>query len=82
MFSVKRFFWFIKKEDHSWNREYFRETILKELVIPFFKSKETVISLGDAIFLHDKAYEKWQHKNLFRIITLLSGGIMLAWKLS
>jgi hypothetical protein len=55
MFSAKKLTWVLKERGESWDGTYFRETILKEHVIPFLSNPENVISVDDAIFLHDKA---------------------------
>ncbi len=50
MFSAKKLTWVLKERGESWDGTYFRETILKEHVIPFLINPENVISVDDAIF--------------------------------
>jgi hypothetical protein len=55
MFTARKMLWVLKEQGESWNGQYFRETILKENVIPFLRNPENVIDNEKVIFLHDKA---------------------------
>jgi hypothetical protein len=55
MFTARKMLWVLKEQGESWNGQYFRETILKENVIPFLRNPENVIDNEKIIFLHDKA---------------------------
>jgi hypothetical protein len=55
LFTAKKLLWIVKPQGQSWDGNYFRETILKNNVIPFLKNDENVISIEDVTFVHDKA---------------------------
>jgi len=55
MFSAKRLMWVIKEQGVSWDGEYFRETVLKEHVLPFMADPINVLDTEEACFLHDNA---------------------------
>ena len=52
--SAKTVISVVKDKGQSWNGEYFR-SILTEFVIPFMQNPDCVVSVEDAVFLHDKA---------------------------
>ena len=54
-FSSKSMIYVLKPVGQSWDGEYFRNTILEEHVIPFLHNERSVLSVGDATFLHDRA---------------------------
>lgn len=55
LFTAKKLLWVLKEKGESWDGGYFRETILKENVIPFLNDPENVSVVGEAVFVHDKA---------------------------
>ena len=46
-----------KSQQHgeSWNGDYFRNTVLADLVIPFLRDPENVLDVNEVTFLHDQA---------------------------
>ena len=55
-FTSKGLCYVIKDEGQSWDGEYFRETVLKENVLPFLKDRRNREgSFEDVTFLHDMA---------------------------
>lgn len=56
LFTSKGLLFKIKDEGQSWDGEYFRETILKQHVLPFLKDKRNLEGRYDQVtFLHDMA---------------------------
>ena len=55
MFTAKKLLWVLKEKGESWDGGYFRETILKQHVIPFLNDPESVLVVGESVFIHDKA---------------------------
>ncbi len=55
IFTAKKLHWVIKERGQSWDGEYFRETILKQNVIPFLKNQANVVDTDQVTFIHDKA---------------------------
>ena len=55
LFTAKRLMWVIKEKGQSWDGKYFRDVVLVEHVIPFLKDKNSVLSVKDTTFLHDRA---------------------------
>jgi hypothetical protein len=55
MFTAKRMLWVFKEDGQSWDGAYFRDVILLESVIPFLNDEDNVISVGETIFVHDRA---------------------------
>jgi len=55
MFTAKKLLWVLKEKGESWDGSYFRETILKQHVIPFLKDPQNVLAVDEAVFIHDKA---------------------------
>jgi len=55
-FTSKAMVWKIKEHGESWDGEYFRESILKQLVIPFLRNRRNAHGrVDETIFLHDMA---------------------------
>ena len=46
-----------KSQQHgeSWNGDYFRNTVLADLAIPFLRDPDNVLDVNEVTFLHDKA---------------------------
>ncbi len=55
IFTAKKLHWVIKERGQSWNGQYFRETILKQHVIPFLKNTENVVDVEQVTFIHEIA---------------------------
>jgi hypothetical protein len=55
LFTARKLMFVIKEDGQSWDGNYFRETVLRENVIPFLKEPENVLDTRKVIFLHDKA---------------------------
>jgi hypothetical protein len=55
LFTAKKLMFVLKENGHSWDGNYFRETILRQNVIPFLNNAENVLDTNEVIFLHDKA---------------------------
>jgi hypothetical protein len=54
-FTALRMMWIVKEQGDSWTGEYFRESVLKNAVVPFLNNRRNVLSVKDVCFLHDKA---------------------------
>lgn len=54
-FTAKKMMWVIKDQGESWTGDYFRETIIRENLVPFLENEENVIDREQVTFLHDKA---------------------------
>ena len=55
IFTARRMTWLIKEKGESWNGDYFRNSIILDLVIPFLRNPKNVIDPKEVTFLHDKA---------------------------
>ena len=55
LFTLWWMVWVIKPREQSWDRDYFREKILTELVILFLQDPQNVLDVTQVTFLHDKA---------------------------
>lgn len=56
LFTAKSLMWKIKEQGQSWDGDYFRETILKQNVLPFLRNKRNRQGdFEDVTFLHDMA---------------------------
>ncbi|CAF4138404.1 unnamed protein product, partial [Rotaria sp. Silwood2] len=55
MFTAKKLLWVLKEHGQSWDGTYFRDTILRQHVIPFLRDPSNVLDTDEVIFLHDKA---------------------------
>ncbi|CAF1388175.1 unnamed protein product [Rotaria sp. Silwood1] len=55
MFTAKKLLWVLKEHGQSWDGAYFRDTILRQQVIPFLRDSSNVLDTNEVIFLHDKA---------------------------
>ncbi|CAF1499472.1 unnamed protein product, partial [Rotaria sp. Silwood1] len=51
----KKLLWVLKEHGQSWDGAYFRDTILRQQVIPFLRDSSNVLDTNEVIFLHDKA---------------------------
>lgn len=55
MFTAKKLLWILKEHGQSWDGAYFRETVLRQHVIPFLRNPMNVLDVHEVVFLHDKA---------------------------
>ncbi|CAF2909811.1 unnamed protein product [Rotaria sp. Silwood2] len=55
MFTAKKRLWVPKEHGQSWDDTYFRDTILRQHVIPFLRDPSNFLDTDEVIFLHDKA---------------------------
>ena len=42
----------IKEKGESWNADYFRNTVIADLVIPFLRDPDNVLDVNEVTFLH------------------------------
>ncbi len=47
--------WVVTDQGQNWSGDYFREVILAQYVIPFFKNPRNVLNVQNTTFLHDHA---------------------------
>ena len=54
-FGIKKMMWVIKENGETLIREYFRQVILEQNILPFLTNAENVEDVDQVTVLHDKA---------------------------